>query len=177
MDGGRTTSAVNGRLWGTSAEDWAGIQEATCRPVYQAVFDHVGLKGGERYLDAGCGAGLAAQMAAARGAKVFGLDAAENLLAIAQSRVPEGEFHLGELESLPFSDGDFDVVTGFNSFQYAANRERRLPRQGGSPGLGACGCDDLGRPRGHGSCIACGRASAVASTSAAWRSGAIRIIR
>ena len=136
MDGGRTTSAVNGRLWGTSAEDWAGIQEATCRPVYQAVFDHVGLKGGERYLDAGCGAGLAAQMAAARGAQVFGLDAAENLLTIARSRVPDGEFHLGELESLPFSDGVFDVVTGFNSFQYAANpgaalaEARRVARSG-----------------------------------------------
>jgi len=121
MEERRTTSAVNGRLWGTAAEDWAAIQEATCRPVYQAVFDRVGMKGGELYLDAGCGAGLAARMAAARGAQVSGLDAAENLLAIARSRVPDGEFHLGELESLPFSDGAFDLVTGFNSFQYAAN--------------------------------------------------------
>jgi len=121
MEERRTTSAVNGRLWGTAAEDWAAIQEGTCRPVYQAVFDRVGLKAGEQYLDAGCGAGLAAQMAAARGAQVFGLDAAENLLAIARRRVPDGEFQTGELESLPFADGAFDLVTGFNSFQYAAN--------------------------------------------------------
>ena len=121
MEERRTTSAVNGRLWGTAAEDWAAIQEGTCRPVYQAVFDRVGLKAGEQYLDAGCGAGLAAQMAAARGAQVFGLDAAENLLAIARRRVPDGEFQTGELESLPFADGAFDLVTGFNSFQYAAS--------------------------------------------------------
>jgi SAM-dependent methyltransferase len=121
MEEKRTTSAVNGRLWGAGAEDWVSIQERTSRPFYQAVFDRVGLKAGEGYLDAGCGAGLAAQMAAARGAKVSGLDASENLLAIARSRVPDGVFCLGELESLPFANGAFDLVTGFNSFQYAAD--------------------------------------------------------
>jgi SAM-dependent methyltransferase len=52
---------------------------------------------------------------------VSGLDAAENLLAIARSRLPSGDFHLGDLEELPFSDAEFDLVTGFNAFQYAAN--------------------------------------------------------
>ena len=43
----------------------------------------------------------------------------------------------GPLESLPFRDGEFDVVTGFNSFQYAASPEdalveaRRVTRKGG----------------------------------------------
>jgi SAM-dependent methyltransferase len=121
MEERRTTSAVNGRLWGSAAADWAAIQERTCRPVYEAVFERVGLRAGMRYLDVGCGAGLAAQLAAERGAKVCGLDASENLLGIARERVPDGDFHVGELESLPFPDGAFDLVTGFNSFQYAAN--------------------------------------------------------
>jgi ubiquinone/menaquinone biosynthesis C-methylase UbiE len=43
------------------------------------------------------------------------------MLAIARTRVPDGDFHVGELESLPFPDGTFDLVTGFNAFQYAAN--------------------------------------------------------
>jgi SAM-dependent methyltransferase len=64
---------------------------------------------------------MAAQIAAERGAEVSGLDAAPNLLEIARSRVPDGEFHAGDLESLPFSDNKFDLVTGFNSFQYAGN--------------------------------------------------------
>jgi ubiquinone/menaquinone biosynthesis C-methylase UbiE len=64
---------------------------------------------------------MAAQLAAERGAKVSGLDASENLLAIARVRVPAGSFHVGELENLPFADCSFDLVTGFNAFQYAAN--------------------------------------------------------
>jgi ubiquinone/menaquinone biosynthesis C-methylase UbiE len=42
-------------------------------------------------------------------------------LAIARARTPNGNFHMGELENLPFSNASFDLVTGFNAFQYAAN--------------------------------------------------------
>ncbi|MFZ0957178.1 MAG: class I SAM-dependent methyltransferase [Candidatus Sulfotelmatobacter sp.] len=121
MEQKRTTSAVNGRFWGSAAADWAAVQEQTCGPVYVETFDRLKLKVGINYLDLGCGAGLAAQFAAERGARVSGLDAAENLLAIARDRVPDGDFHLGELESLPFPDSSFDLVTGFNAFQYAAS--------------------------------------------------------
>lgn len=116
-----TTFAINGRLWGTRADDWANIQEGMCRPVYEAVLTRTNVGSATTYLDVGCGAGMAAQIAAQRGARVFGLDAAENLLAIARTRVPTADFRTGELEELPFKDGTFDVVTGFNSFQYAAN--------------------------------------------------------
>jgi SAM-dependent methyltransferase len=116
-----TTSALNGKLWGAAASDWATIQEPTCRPVYLAAFDRIGSLAQTNYLDAGCGAGLAAQLAAERGAQVSGLDASQNLLAIARVRVPNGAFYLGELESLPFPSHSFDLVTGFNAFQYAAN--------------------------------------------------------
>ncbi len=82
------TAEINARLWGVRATDWAEIQEGTCRPVYLAVFEQAGLKPGTPYLDAGCGAGMAAQIAAERGAEVFGLDAAPNLVEIARARVP-----------------------------------------------------------------------------------------
>jgi ubiquinone/menaquinone biosynthesis C-methylase UbiE len=121
MEQRRSTSAGNGRFWGSAAADWATIQERTCGPVYLETFDRLNLKAGTNYLDLGCGAGLAARFAAQRGARVSGLDAAENLLAIARDRVPDGDFHLGELESLPFPDSSFDLVTGFNAFQYAAS--------------------------------------------------------
>ena len=90
-------------------------------PVYQSVFDRVGVSHGTHYLDVGCGAGMAAQLAATRGARVTGLDAAEALLAIARERLPNGDFHIGDIENLPFPDRTFDVVTGFNSFQFAGN--------------------------------------------------------
>jgi SAM-dependent methyltransferase len=115
------SSPVNGRLWGARARDWAEIQEATVKPVYEAALERTRVGPGTRYLDVGCGAGGAIRLAAARGAQVSGIDAADALLAIARERTPKGNFHTGDLEALPFDAAAFDVVTGFNSFQYAAN--------------------------------------------------------
>jgi SAM-dependent methyltransferase len=132
------TAELNGRLWGARASDWANIQERTVRPVYEAVLERTCVTAGTRYLDVGCGAGMAVQMAAARGARVSGIDAADALLAIARQRAPRGEFRQGDLEQLPFDDRSFDVVTGFNSFQYAGNpavalgEARRVTRPGGA---------------------------------------------
>jgi SAM-dependent methyltransferase len=115
------SSSVNGRLWGARARDWADIQEWTVKAVYEAVLAHTGVGPGTSYLDVGCGSGGAAGLAAQRGAQVSGIDAAETLIAIARERTPKGDFRLCDLESLPFADATFDVVSGFNSFQYAAN--------------------------------------------------------
>lgn len=115
------TSQSNALLWGARAKDWANFQEGTVRPVYEAVFERTDVGAGTRYLDVGCGAGMAAQIAASRGAEVSGIDASDALLAIAQSRASDGDFRQGDLEELPFDDQTFDLVTGFNSFQYAGN--------------------------------------------------------
>jgi ubiquinone/menaquinone biosynthesis C-methylase UbiE len=59
------------------------------------------------------------------------------LLEIARARLIEGDFHLGELEQLPFANDSFDAVTGFNSFQYAARpgaalaEAKRVAKPGG----------------------------------------------
>jgi ubiquinone/menaquinone biosynthesis C-methylase UbiE len=132
------TGGVNGRLWGARAGDWANIQERTGRPIAEAVLERTRVTSCTRYLDLGCGAGMAAQMAATRGAHVWGIDAAEELLAIARGRTPEGDFRWADLEELPFEDHSFDVVTGLNSMQYAGNplvalREaRRVARPDGA---------------------------------------------
>jgi SAM-dependent methyltransferase len=119
--GATRTSIANGRLWGTRARDWADIQEGQCCAAYEAVFESLALRPGARYCDVGCGAGLAARLAADRGAGVTGIDAAEGLLEIARERVTDADFHLGDLEELPFAAATFDVVTGFNAFQFAAD--------------------------------------------------------
>lgn len=69
---------------------------------------------------------MAAQIAASLGARVSGFDAAEALLAIARERVPAGDFRLADLENVPFGSAAFDVVTGFNSFQFAGDPVRAL---------------------------------------------------
>jgi SAM-dependent methyltransferase len=120
------TAEAHARLWGAKARDWSELQEPFFLHVYEAVFDRAGPGAAMSYLDVGCGAGLAAQCAARRGAKISGIDAAPDMLAIARERVPGGEFRLGDIEELPFSDRSFDVVTGFNSFQFAGSPEVAL---------------------------------------------------
>jgi SAM-dependent methyltransferase len=127
---------VQGRIWGARARDWADVQEAVAVPMYEDVLRATGLRAGASVLDVGCGSGIFCAMAARLGATVAGLDAAPELLAIARERVPGGDFRVGEMEALPHPDGAFDLVTGFSSFQFAADpagalREaRRVSRTG-----------------------------------------------
>ncbi|HXF64694.1 MAG TPA: class I SAM-dependent methyltransferase [Caldilineaceae bacterium] len=131
------TAHVQGKLWGARARDYANLAEEAFRPLYETVFDATGVGAETRLLDVGCGPGLAAYLAARRGAQVAGIDAAETSVAIARERTPEGDFRVGDLEELPWPDHSFDVVTGFNSFPFAADlvhalREaKRVARPGG----------------------------------------------
>ena len=77
-------------------------------------------------LDCGCGAGRFLELATARGAKVAGIDAAGAMVELAAERAPEADLRVGDLESLPWGDGSFDVVTGFSSFQFADEKARAL---------------------------------------------------
>ncbi|HYI18910.1 MAG TPA: class I SAM-dependent methyltransferase, partial [Solirubrobacteraceae bacterium] len=70
------------------------------------------------------------ELAADRGAEVTGLDASENLLAVARGRVPAAELHHGDLQTLPFADGAFDLVTGFTSFFFADDMAAALREAG-----------------------------------------------
>ena len=121
-----STAKTNGRFWGTSADDWAHIQEGTLKPVFRAVLKLAEVGKNTQYLDIGCGAGMAATMAVRRGAKVCGLDAAAEMIRIARIRAPAGDFHIGDLETLPFEDDAFDVVTAINALQYAGNPDLAL---------------------------------------------------
>jgi SAM-dependent methyltransferase len=132
------SSQVQGALWGAAADDWAEVQEPLGAPLYEATFDAIGITDGTRLLDAGCGAGLAVQLAAKRGALVSGFDASTELLRVARSRLPEADFRHGDLEELPYDDDAFDAVTAFNSVQYATDpigalREIRRVARPGAP--------------------------------------------
>ena len=115
------TAAVQGQIWGTRARNWADYQEGVAIPLYAEVIRKTGIGAGWSVLDIGCGSGIFCAMAAGPGAQVSGMDASEPLVAIASQRVPGGDFRVGEMEVLPYPDGAFDLVTGFSSFQFAAN--------------------------------------------------------
>jgi SAM-dependent methyltransferase len=120
------TATINGELWGARAEPWSRIQEGQVLPLYEAVFEAVGLTSGTALLDAGCGSGLALQLATKRGAVGTGLDASEALIDIAHRRMPHADLRVGELEELPYPEDSFDVATAFNSVQYAGDPGRAL---------------------------------------------------
>ncbi|HEX5812818.1 MAG TPA: class I SAM-dependent methyltransferase [Pseudonocardia sp.] len=115
------SAQVQGPLWGARAQDWAEIAEPGQVPFYEAVFDELKIGADTRLLDVGCGAGLALRLAAARGAEVAGLDAAEGLVAIARRRNPGADVRVGDLEELPFPDATFTAATSFNAVQYASD--------------------------------------------------------
>ena len=96
------------------------------RAGWQAVADAVGVGDGTSLLDLGCGEGAFCAFAARRGAIVHGLDVEPDALAQALEAVPSGDFRLGMMESLPWADASFDVVTGFNALQYALDPDLAL---------------------------------------------------
>jgi hypothetical protein len=66
---------VQGALWGAAPEDWAELVEPQSAPLYEAVLDALGVTAGRSYFDAGCGSGLALELARDRGATVASFDA------------------------------------------------------------------------------------------------------
>jgi SAM-dependent methyltransferase len=132
------SATMQGKLWGAAARDWSELNEPHCAPLYETVFDAIGLHADMTLIDAGCGAGLALQLAAKRGATVSGFDASGPLLDIARERVPDADIRQGDLETLPYANDTFDAVTAFNSVQYAADpvaalREIRRVARPGAP--------------------------------------------
>ena len=107
-----------GPRWGLRPREWARAEDQQV-PTYEEAMRHVGVHPGDRVLDIGCGTGVFLRVAADRGAAVSGLDASEALLEIARERVPTADLRVGEMQSLPWEDDSFDLVTGFNSFFFA----------------------------------------------------------
>jgi len=120
------SKAIQGHLWGQRPNDWATIQEPTGISGYLHALDLLKLKADNKLLDIGCGTGIFSDMAAKKGAQVTGIDASEQLIEQAKHRNATITFLNGEMEELPFDDGLFDVVCGFNSFQYAASTKNAL---------------------------------------------------
>lgn len=141
-----TTHASNqGQLWGRHPRTWATELETQMQPLYEATLDAVEPLEGLHVLDAGCGAGLALSLAAARGALVFGHDASEGLLGVARERVPEAVLSAGSIEALPHPTATFDAAISFNAIQYAVDPAvavaelARVTRPGGRVAIGLWG--------------------------------------
>ncbi|MGY1741216.1 MULTISPECIES: class I SAM-dependent methyltransferase [unclassified Blastococcus] len=77
-------------------------------PLHAAVLDATGVAAGTTVLDLGCGTGALARAAAARGARVTGVDLDPAAVARAAAAVPGAAFAVGDAAAPP--PGPFDVV-------------------------------------------------------------------
>ncbi|MDB4955135.1 MAG: class SAM-dependent methyltransferase [Myxococcales bacterium] len=105
-------------FWSKVAEAREGTHANVFEPVWKATLDLLQVGQGTRFLDAGCGTGMATEIAVKRGARAYGADAAENMIKLAKKRVAEAEFHHCDMESMPFEAGFFDTVMAINSIHF-----------------------------------------------------------
>ncbi len=112
---------IQNKLWGRQTEDWANIQEKTGISGYEHALNQLELNKPLNLLDIGCGSGIFSDLAHSNGISVTGIDACEKLIKHATQRNSNIRFLEGDMEELPFNNRSFDVVCGFNSFQYAGN--------------------------------------------------------
>jgi demethylmenaquinone methyltransferase / 2-methoxy-6-polyprenyl-1,4-benzoquinol methylase len=110
----------------------AGLDQRWRRETVRAV-----VRPGDRVLDAACGTGDLAVLAAQAGGTVTGLDFSAAMLERARRKAPELEWIQGDLLALPFADESFDAATvGFGvrnvaDLPGAIAELRRVLRPGG----------------------------------------------
>ena len=96
-------------------------------PSAEEFMSRIDLRPGTQVLDAACGTGNLAVLAARRGCRVSGLDIATNLLAQARERAQREalaiDFTEGDAEAMPYEDGTFDVVVSMYGVMFAPRPE------------------------------------------------------
>ena len=107
-----------------------GDYDKFCRYMQEdaeAFYARLGVKPGAKLLDVACGAGQLALIAARAGAQVTGSDLAPAWIEKAKARAAaEGlsaKFEEGDAESLPYGDGEFDVVVSLIGAMFAPRPE------------------------------------------------------
>lgn len=106
--------------WSESASAWIadmgeqgdfGRRFVLDRPMMERVRG----RGFARALDVGCGEGRFCRMLRAEGIPAVGIDPTEALLERARSQDPEGDYRLGQAETLDWPDASFDLVVAYLS--------------------------------------------------------------
>jgi SAM-dependent methyltransferase len=127
-------------IWSSGGSDYDKISRGISDSIEHCVL-RLNPQPGEHILDLSTGTGWTSRSVARRGARATGVDIAADLIAAAQSIAKaEGlpiEYRIGDAESLPFADGEFDAVVSTCGVMFASRPEAaaselaRVCRKGG----------------------------------------------
>jgi SAM-dependent methyltransferase len=90
----------------------------------EIAFDEVRALSPERLLEVGCGRGELAERFVREGIEVVALDQSERMVELTRERGVEA--HVGDVQSLPFEDGEFDVVVANFMLYHVPDLDRAL---------------------------------------------------
>jgi SAM-dependent methyltransferase len=137
-------------IWGSGP--YQGITE-TVADIHRVVIERLDPQPGQRLLDLACGTGAVAELAAATGAEVVGVDIAPALIEQARERAAERgleiDYRVGDVEALELEDASFDLVASTCGVMFAPDHQAvarelaRVTKPGGRIGL-ACWTPDSG---------------------------------
>lgn len=106
----------------------AGIDTAPSRENWheRVIASRLGDLRGKRVLDVACGLGQWLALLQRRGARISGIDISERAVDLCRQRFPDGDFHQGAAEQLPFADASFDLVTCMGSLEHFLDKPAAL---------------------------------------------------
>jgi SAM-dependent methyltransferase len=112
--------------WSAQAGTYGGLTGAITSRLAEPLLDAAGVRSDRRALDVATGPGYVAERAAARGARVVGIDIAEGMLELARQRIGGVELLRADAEELPFDDASFDAVVGGFVINHLPRPQRAL---------------------------------------------------
>jgi ubiquinone/menaquinone biosynthesis C-methylase UbiE len=116
---------------------------AEVRDAYNAIADHFAdtrsrqweevrfliehaVRPGEKLLDIGCGGGRVAEICDDCKVEYVGVDLSEQMIERSKKEFPGKEFHVADMQSLPFEDAKFDHSIAVASFHHLPDDATRL---------------------------------------------------
>jgi 2-polyprenyl-3-methyl-5-hydroxy-6-metoxy-1,4-benzoquinol methylase len=125
-------------MWGTGP--YQRVTE-TLADIHERVVERLDPRPGTRWLDLACGTGAVAELAAAGGATVVGIDLAPALIQTARKRAAERrleiDYRIGDCEQLELADASFDAMSSTCGVMFAPDHAQtarelaRVTRPGG----------------------------------------------
>jgi SAM-dependent methyltransferase len=117
--------ARQGVMWGAGSFDEVAD---TIADVHEEVAEAIGPRAEQHWLDLACGTGRIAEIAAAAGASVVGIDLSAGLIEVAKRRAEERgldiDYRVGDAERLDgVDDASFDAVSSSFGIMFAPDQE------------------------------------------------------